>query len=160
MTADPLFRIDVRLRPEGAQGPLVRPLASMENYYAGYGETWERMALIKARGIAGDRELIYEFGQRLQPFIYPRIVSTDLMEEIAAVKARIERDIVGLTDLHRNVKLGFGGIREIEFILQTMHLLHGSRNAFLHEQNSLKTIEALWKLNILPADEVSLLRDA
>ena len=56
--AEPLFRIDVRLRPEGAHGPLVRPLASMENYYAGYGETWERMALIKARGVAGDRELL------------------------------------------------------------------------------------------------------
>jgi glutamate-ammonia-ligase adenylyltransferase len=160
VTADPLFRIDVRLRPEGAQGPLVRSLASMENYYAGYGETWERMALIKARGIAGDPELIYEFGQRLQPFIYPRIVSTDLMEEIAALKARIERDIVGLTELRRNVKLGVGGIREIEFILQTLQLLHGARNAFLQEQNSLKTLEALWQLNILPADEISLLKDA
>jgi [glutamine synthetase] adenylyltransferase / [glutamine synthetase]-adenylyl-L-tyrosine phosphorylase len=160
VTANPLFRIDVRLRPEGAQGPLVRSLTSMENYYAGYGETWERMALIKARGITGDRELIYEFGQRLQPFIYPRIVSTDLMEEIAAVKARIERDIVGVTDLHRNVKLGFGGIREIEFILQTLQLLHGARNAFLQEQNSLKTLEALSQLNILSPDEVSLLKDA
>ena len=54
-TADPLFRIDVRLRPEGRQGPLVRSLVSMEDYYAGYGETWERMALIKSRGVAGDR---------------------------------------------------------------------------------------------------------
>ena len=95
-TADPLFRIDVRLRPEGGNGPLVRSLASMENYYAGYGETWERMALIKARGVAGDNELLYEFNQRLQPFIFPRIVSTDLLDEIAAVKARIERDVVGL----------------------------------------------------------------
>ena len=89
-TAEPLFRIDVRLRPEGRHGPLVRSLVSMENYYAGYGETWERMALIKARGVAGDRELLYEFSQRLQPFVFPKAVSVDLLDEIAALKARIE----------------------------------------------------------------------
>jgi [glutamine synthetase] adenylyltransferase / [glutamine synthetase]-adenylyl-L-tyrosine phosphorylase len=159
-TADPLFRIDVRLRPEGGNGPLVRSLASMENYYAGYGETWERMALIKARGVAGDTELFYEFSQRLQPFIFPRIVSTDLVEEIVVVKTRIEREIVGLADLHRNVKLGYGGIREIEFILQTLQLLHGARNAFLQERNTLKTLVALEQLNILSTAEVQLLRDA
>src|ERR1700693_4257973 len=159
-TADPLFRIDVRLRPEGGNGSLVRSLASMENYYAGYGETWERMALIKGRGGAGAGELLYQFNQRMQPFIFPRIVSTDLVEEIVAVKARIEREIVGLADLHRNVKLGYGGIREIEFILQTLQLLHGARNAFLQERNSLKTLVALEQLNILPPKEVGLLRDA
>jgi glutamate-ammonia-ligase adenylyltransferase len=132
----------------------------MENYYAGYGETWERMALIKARGVAGDNELLYEFNQRLQPFIFPRIVSADLLDEIAAVKARIERDVVGPAELHRNVKLGFGGIREIEFILQTLQLLHGARNAFLQERNSLKTLVTLEHLNILPPNEVRLLRDA
>jgi glutamate-ammonia-ligase adenylyltransferase len=158
--ADPLFRIDVRLRPEGASGPLVRSFTSMENYYAGYGETWERMALIKARGVAGDQELLYEFNQRLQPFIFPRIVSTDLLDEIVTLKVRIEREIVGLADLHRNVKLGYGGIREIEFILQTMQLLHGARNAFLQERNSLKTLIALEQLNILPPDEVRMLREA
>jgi [glutamine synthetase] adenylyltransferase / [glutamine synthetase]-adenylyl-L-tyrosine phosphorylase len=159
-TADPLFRIDVRLRPEGGSGPLVRSLTSMENYYAGYGETWERMALIKARGVAGDSELLYEFNQRLQPFIFPRTVSTDLLVEIVTLKERIEREIVGLADLRRNVKLGYGGIREIEFILQTLQLLHGARNAFLQERNSLKTLIALEQLNILPGDEVRLLRDA
>jgi glutamate-ammonia-ligase adenylyltransferase len=159
-TADPLFRIDVRLRPEGASGPLVRSLASMENYYAGYGETWERMALIKARGVAGDMELLYEFNQRLQPFIFPRTASTDLVDEIVALKARIEKEIVGVADLHRNVKLGYGGIREIEFILQTLQLLHGARNAFLQERNSLKTLIALEQLSILPPEEVRLLREA
>jgi [glutamine synthetase] adenylyltransferase / [glutamine synthetase]-adenylyl-L-tyrosine phosphorylase len=159
-TGEPLFRIDVRLRPEGGHGPLVRSLVSMENYYAGYGETWERMALIKARGVAGDRELLYEFSQRLQPFVFPKAVSVDLLDEIAALKARIEREIVGLEDLHRNVKLGYGGIREIEFILQTLQLLHGARNAFLQERNSLKTLTALEQLQILPPHEVRLLSDA
>ena len=157
---DPLFRIDVRLRPEGSHGPLVRSFDSIENYYAGYGETWERMALIKARGIAGDRELLYEFSQYLQPFIFPRTVSPDLLDEIAELKARIERDIVGAEDLHLNVKLGYGGVREIEFTLQTLQLLHGARHAFLQERNTLKTLEALQQLQILPRENVDTLRNA
>ena len=80
--AGSLFRIDLRLRPEGSAGPLVRSLESMENYYAGFGETWERLALIKARGIAGSRELAYEFMREHQSFIYPKSPTPDLLEEI------------------------------------------------------------------------------
>jgi glutamate-ammonia-ligase adenylyltransferase len=155
-----LFRIDLRLRPEGAPGPLVRCLLSLENYYAGYGETWERMALIKARGICGDEELFYEFTHRLQPFIFPRTVSADLLDEVADLKRRIERDILGPDELHRNVKLGYGGIREIEFTVQTLQLLHGARHAFLQEHGTLKTLAALGELGILPAEDVARLRAA
>src|SRR5437764_5383280 len=112
-TADPegaLFRIDLRLRPEGGAGPLARSLESMENYYAGFGETWERMALIKARGIAGDRELAYDFLRQHQPFIYPRSPTPDLLDEIAKIKRKIERDVVRSDSLQRAVKLGRGGI--------------------------------------------------
>ena len=158
--AGPLFRIDVRLRPEGAPGPLVRSLESTENYYAGHGETWERIALIKCRGVAGSGELGYEFPQRLQPFVFPRALSADVLEEISAIKTRIERDIVGEADLHRNVKLGFGGIREIEFVVQTFQLIHGSRNAFLQERSTLKALGGLERLNLLPKDDARLLADA
>src|SRR5206468_1739661 len=85
-TPDPagsLFRVDLRLRPEGSAGPLARSLESMENYYAGFGETWERIALIKARGIAGSRELAYDFLRLHQPFIYPKTSTPDLLDEIA-----------------------------------------------------------------------------
>ncbi len=157
---DPLFRIDLRLRPEGSTGPLVRSFPSMENYYAGYGETWERMALIKARGIAGDEELLYEFNHRLQPFIFPRTVSADLVEEVADLKLRIERDLVGHEDLHRNIKLGYGGIREVEFIVQALQLLHGARHAFLQERNTVKALRALAELELLPASAVEVLRKA
>src|SRR5437764_8452467 len=112
-TADPegaLFRIDLRLRPEGGAGPLARSLESMENYYAGFGETWERLALIKARGIAGDRELAYDFLRQHQPFIYPRSPTPDLLDEIAKIKRKIERDVVRSDSLQRAVKLGRGGI--------------------------------------------------
>ena len=155
-----LFRIDLRLRPEGSSGPLVRSLTSVENYYAGYGETWERMALLKARGICGNEELLYEFEHRLQPFIFPRTVSDDLLTEIAELKLRIERDLVGAEDLHRNVKLGYGGIREIEFIVQTLQLLHGARHAFLQERSTLRALVALAQLEMLDHAAVETLRNA
>src|SRR6266536_2657698 len=89
--AGSLFRIDLRLRPEGSAGPLARSLESMENYYAGFGETWERLALIKARGIAGSRELAYEFLRQHQPFIYPKSTNPDLLDEIASIKPTLCR---------------------------------------------------------------------
>ena len=112
----------------------------MENYYAGFGETWERLALIRARGICGSEELVYEFLQHHQPFIYPKSPTPDLLDEIAALKRRIERDIVGHENLERDVKLGAGGIREIEFIVQALQLVHGARNAFLQETSTLKAL--------------------
>src|SRR5213596_807423 len=152
--AGSLFRVDLRLRPEGSAGPLARSLDSMENYYAGFGETWERLALIKARGIAGSRELAYEFLRQHQPFIYPRSTSPDLLDEIASIKHRIERDIVGTEKLEREVKLGRGGIRDIEFIVQTLQLIHGARNPFLQEPSMLKALRALRELDLLPSNEV------
>jgi glutamate-ammonia-ligase adenylyltransferase len=155
-----LFRVDLRLRPEGSAGPLARSLDSMENYYAGFGETWERIALIKARGIAGSRELAYDFLRLHQPFIYPRSVTPDLLEEIANIKHRIERDVVGREKLERDVKLGRGGIRDIEFIVQTLQLIHGARNPFLQEPSMLKALRALRELDLLPHDEVLALDNA
>src|SRR5438477_802443 len=155
-----LFRIDLRLRPEGSAGPLARSLESMENYYAGFGETWERLALIKARGIAGSREVAYEFLRQHQPFIYPKSTSPDLLDEIASIKHRIERDIVGTEKLERDVKLGRGGIRDIEFIVQTLQLIHGARHPFLQEPSMLKALRALRELDLLPHDEVLALDNA
>ena len=156
-TRDPegaLFRIDLRLRPEGSAGPLARSLESMENYYAGFGETWERIALIKARGIAGSRELTYEFLRQHQPFIYPRSPTPDLLDEIANIKRRIERDSLGKDKLDRDVKLGRGGIREIEFVVQTLQFIHGGRHAFLQEPGTLNALRALARLELIPRAEV------
>jgi glutamate-ammonia-ligase adenylyltransferase len=162
-TPDPagsLFRVDLRLRPEGSAGPLARSLESMENYYAGFGETWERIALIKARGIAGNPELAYDFLRLHQPFIYPKSATPDLLEEIANIKHRIERDVVGTEKVGRDVKLGRGGIREIEFIVQTLQLIHGAHHPFLQEANMLKALYALRQLDLLPHDEVLALDNA
>jgi [glutamine synthetase] adenylyltransferase / [glutamine synthetase]-adenylyl-L-tyrosine phosphorylase len=158
--AGALFRIDLRLRPEGSAGPLARSLESMENYYAGFGETWERIALIRARGICGSEELAYEFLRQHQPFIYPRSPTPDLLDDIAAIKRRIEHDIVGHENLERNVKLGAGGIREIEFVVQVLQLIHGARHAFLQEPSTLKALRALAELDLLPKEEVAALDSA
>src|SRR6266853_2805400 len=141
-----LFRIDLRLRPEGSAGPLARSLESMENYYAGFGETWERLALIKARGIGGSRELAYEFLTHHQPFIFPRSPTPELLDEIAAIKRRIEREVPS-EDL--NVKLGAGGIREIEFIVQTLQFIHGAHHTFLQEQSTILALHAISQLELL-----------
>src|SRR5256884_7484061 len=158
--AGSLFRVDLRLRPEGSAGPLARSLESMENYYAGFGETWERIALIKARGIAGSRELAYDFLRLHQPFIYPKNSTPDLLEEIAKIKHRIERDIVGTRKLERDVKLGRGGIRDIEFVVQTLQVIHGARHPFLQEPNMLKALRALRELDLLASQEVLALDNA
>jgi len=149
-----LFRVDLRLRPEGSAGPLARSLESMENYYAGFGETWERLALIKARGIGGSRELAYEFLRQHQPFIYPKSPTPDLLDEIASIKRRIERDVVGADKLERDVKLGTGGIREIEFVVQALQLIHGARHPFLQESSTFKALRGLRQLDLLPREEV------
>ena len=156
-TPDPegaLFRVDLRLRPEGSAGPLARSLASMENYYAGFGETWERLALIKARGVCGSRELAYEFLREHQPFIYPKNPTPDLLGEIANIKKRIERDVVGHENLERDVKLGVGGIREIEFVVQALQFIHGARQTFLQETSTLEALKGLAELELIPQKEV------
>src|SRR5437899_10025935 len=149
-----LFRIDLRLRPEGSAGPLARSLESMENYYAGFGETWERLALIKARGVAGSGELAYEFLRQHQPFIYPKSTTPGLLDEIASIKQRIERDLVGTENVERDVSRGRGGIRDIEFVVQTLQLIHAARHPFLQQPNMLKALRALRELDLLPRDEV------
>src|SRR5437868_12711269 len=159
-TTDPagaLFRVDLRLRPEGSAGPLTRSLESMENYYAGFGETWERLALIKARRVCGSNELAYEFLRQHQPFIFPKNPTPELLDEIAAIKRRIEREIPA-DEL--DVKLGAGGIREIEFVVQTLQFIHGAHQAFLQEQGTLKALRAIAQLELLPISEVRVLDES
>lgn len=147
-----LYRIDLRLRPEGAVGPLSRALASFENYYAQWGQTWERMMLIKARGVAGDETLAAEFLELVQPFRYPRSINESVLREIGAMKARIENEVVRTGELERNVKLGRGGIREIEFIVQSLQLLHAGRQPFLQGRQTLPTLDKLAQYERLPSE--------
>ena len=144
-----LFRIDLRLRPEGDAGPLCRSLGSYENYYAQWGQTWERMMLIKARGVAGDEGLAAEFLEMVQSFRYPPSINADVLGEIAALKDRTEREIVGADELERNVKLGRGGIREIEFVAQSLQILHAGRQPFLQTGQTLPCLAKLAQYKLL-----------
>lgn len=155
-----LYRIDLRLRPEGDAGPLCRSLGSYENYYSQWGQTWERMMLIKARLVAGDKGLAAEFFEMIQPFRFPRAVSENVLQEIGAMKDRIEHEIVGEDEMERNVKLGRGGIREIEFVAQSQQLLHAGRIPFLQSAQTLPTLEKLSQYRLLDEESARSLRDA
>ncbi|HEV2391516.1 MAG TPA: hypothetical protein VG146_04040 [Verrucomicrobiae bacterium] len=144
-----LYRIDLRLRPEGDAGPLSRSLPSYETYYAQWGQTWERMMLLKARGVAGDQTLAAEFLDMVQPFRYPRSINQGVLHEIGAMKDRIENEILKADELDRNVKLGRGGIREIEFIAQSQQLLHAGRQPFLQGTQTLPALKKLVQYDLL-----------
>ena len=155
-----LYRIDLRLRPEGNAGPLSRSIASYENYYAQWGQTWERMMLIKARGVSGDEAVAAEFLETINPFRYPRSVGGNVLHEIGLVKDRIENEVVKAGELERNVKLGWGGIREIEFIAQSLQLLHAGRQPFLQGAQTLPCLAKLVQYELLSRQDSRALSEA
>ncbi len=155
-----LFRIDLRLRPEGDAGPLVRSIAGYENYYAQWGQTWERMMLIKARCVGGAVALGAEFIEMAQPFRYPRSLSDGFLSEVAAMKSRLENEVLKAGEIERNVKLGRGGIREIEFVAQTLQLLHAGRLPFLQGPQTLPALEKLKEYSLLASEEAQALSAA
>ncbi len=155
-----LFRIDLRLRPEGDAGPLCRSLGSYENYYAQWGQTWERMMLIKARGVAGSVNLAGEFLEMVQAFRYPRAVGENVLREIGAMKDRIEAEVVKSGELDRNVKLGRGGIREIEFIAQSQQLLRAGKLPFLQGSQTLPVLGKLSQYKLMAEEDTKTLGDA
>jgi glutamate-ammonia-ligase adenylyltransferase len=154
-----LFRTDVRLRPEGAAGPLVRSLSELEYYYSTAGQTWERLAMIKARPVAGDLEIGAELLESLHAFRYPRHPPPSLLEEVAAMKARSDAEIVGLSALDRDVKLGTGGIREIEFVAQSLQLLHAGRYPFLQTHSTEQALGLLARYGLIDAHDAAMLSE-
>ncbi|PWU10766.1 MAG: hypothetical protein C5B50_24670 [Verrucomicrobia bacterium] len=155
-----LYRIDLRLRPEGDLGPLSRSLEGYENYYSQWGQTWERMMLMKARCVAGDEGLASEFLEMIQPFRYPRSVNPRVLHEVAAMKDRIENEVVKAGEIERNVKLGRGGIREIEFSVQSLQLIHAGRQPFLQNSQTLPCLEKLAQYELLTAEQSRRLAEA
>jgi len=155
-----LYRVDLRLRPEGDAGPIVRSLPSYEAFYAQWGQTWERMMLMKARSVAGDSTLGSEFIEIIQPFRYPRSLPEGALREIAAMKLRMETEVVKTGELDRNVKLGGGGIREIEFIVQTTQLLHGGRMPFLQQRQTIPALRKMVQYHLIEPENATALEQA
>jgi [glutamine synthetase] adenylyltransferase / [glutamine synthetase]-adenylyl-L-tyrosine phosphorylase len=151
-----LYRVDLRLRPEGDAGPLARSVGACLLYYEMRGELWERQMLIKARPAAGDLEFGREFVARLAPFVYPRTLLRSPVESITRMKARIEATI----QEEENVKLGPGGIRDIEFTVQALQLLNGGKLPAVRSNNTLDAINHLDRAGLLTATEAGSLKEA
>ncbi|MBI3561231.1 MAG: bifunctional [glutamate--ammonia ligase]-adenylyl-L-tyrosine phosphorylase/[glutamate--ammonia-ligase] adenylyltransferase [Gammaproteobacteria bacterium] len=159
-TADGLvFRVDTRLRPFGESGPLAMSFEGMEHYYQTHGREWERYALIKARVVAGDRQQGAELLQILRPFVYRRYLDYNAYESLRELKTMIEKEVVrkGLDD---NVKLGAGGIREIEFVAQVFQLIRGGRDKQLQNPQLFAVLDYIAQGQLLPAYVVDQLRQA
>ena len=151
------YRVDLRLRPEGDRGPIVCSMPSALAYYDVRGRTWERQAYIKARPVAGDLELGHELLGRLAPWIYRRYLGLADISGIKALKRRIERPPRHEIANHRNVKTGYGGIRDVEFVIQFLQLLNGSDLTELRTGNTLKAIARLERVGCLSSPEQMLL---
>ena len=152
------FRVDLRLRPDGTQGQLALSLLAYEAYYARLGQTWEKMALLKARPVAGDVHLGAEFMALIQPFIYRRHLDPEGIRQLQAMKQQIDAQIADKAQSRTNVKLGLGGIREIEFFVQILQLLFGGRYPALQERHTLRALTKLHSAGFISAEVVATLR--
>ncbi len=137
------YRVDLRLRPEGHHGPLARSLSSTIDYYDTLGRTWERQALIKLRPVAGDISFGQEFCRMIEPFIYKRFLSFSEINDIKAMKRRIEQKVQKSGSETREVKTGRGGIRDIEFTIQFLQLLNGGDLLTVRQRDTMGAIQAL-----------------
>ncbi|MBF0453537.1 MAG: bifunctional [glutamate--ammonia ligase]-adenylyl-L-tyrosine phosphorylase/[glutamate--ammonia-ligase] adenylyltransferase [Magnetococcales bacterium] len=154
------FRVDLRLRPEGESGDLALSTRSAEVYYESWGQTWERSAMIKARAVAGDLALGERFLENIRPFVFRRFLDFAALDAIREMKRKIDRKITGAHDYLRNVKLGYGGIREIEFFVQCQQLIHGGKNPKLRYRETLVILQQLVIHGLLEKKSAAFLSDA
>ena len=158
-TADGIVaRVDQRLRPWGSAGQLAIPVIACGDYYEVHGREWERFALLKARPVAGDLGLGSELLQTLKPFIYRKYLDFGVFESIRDLKSKIESE-VRRNGRETNLKVGRGGIREIEFIVQSLQLLRGGQIPKLQVSGFLNALQALVDETILSQEDGRQLRD-
>jgi glutamate-ammonia-ligase adenylyltransferase len=155
-----VYRVDTTLRPEGRDGPLVRSIGSYETYYRKYAATWEFQALIKARPVGGDASLGDRFIEMATPFVYRETFGPDDIARIRAMKERVEQGLEREGELYRNIKLGFGGIRDVEFTVQLMQLVYGGREPRLRSGNTLRCLSALRQVGLITERELAEVSDA
>ncbi|MDX8411927.1 MAG: bifunctional [glutamate--ammonia ligase]-adenylyl-L-tyrosine phosphorylase/[glutamate--ammonia-ligase] adenylyltransferase, partial [Mariprofundaceae bacterium] len=151
---------DMRLRPGGASSPVCLSLDATLNHYEGYGQTWERAVLIKARPVAGDLGLGQALIEGIRPFVYRRYLDYTTVHALAEMKARIDAQTALAPGKGFDVKRGLGGIREIEFLTQSMQLLHGGRDPDIRVQGSLPALECLRLTGHIEADQAAMLAAA
>ncbi len=154
-----VFRVDMRLRPYGSEGVLASSFDAMENYYQSQGRDWERYAMIKARAVSGDIQAGSELLQRLRPFSYRRYLDFSAFESLRAMKQQINKQVLK-KGMSQDIKLGAGGIREVEFVVQALQMVHGGRDKRLQQTSLYKAMDNLQEAEYLPADIVQSLRNA
>ncbi|MDT8316666.1 MAG: bifunctional [glutamate--ammonia ligase]-adenylyl-L-tyrosine phosphorylase/[glutamate--ammonia-ligase] adenylyltransferase [bacterium] len=155
-----VFRVDMDLRPEGQSGDLACSLRSAEIYYESWGQTWERSAMLKARPVAGSISLGEEFLGTIRPFMYRKFLDFTTIEEIRAMKNKIDASIARDDQLLTNLKLGTGGIREIEFFIQALQLINAGKVEALRERNSINALKKLQAAKLISDEEEEKLREA
>jgi glutamate-ammonia-ligase adenylyltransferase len=153
-----VFRVDLRLRPEGEKGELVPSLANALHYYLEWGRTWERAALMKAVPVAGDLNLGQVFLREVEPFIFRKHLDYSTIEEMRDMKLKIQAQIRRKPGV--NIKLGQGGIREIEFFVQALQLINGGKTPAVRTPSTLEAIDRLEKASLLESGTAEVLRDA
>ena len=154
-----VFRVDMRLRPFGEPGPLVTSFSAFEGYLQQHGRDWERYAYVKARAITGVARYRELYDAVVRPFVYRRYLDFGVYESLREMKAMIARE-VARRDLQDNIKLGPGGIREIEFIVQAQQLIRGGSEPRLQETSLLAALPRLAGAKLLPAEAVADLQGA
>jgi len=159
MTVDGfVFRVDMRLRPYGSAGALVLSFNALEQYYQDQGRDWERYAMIKARVVAGDQVAGAQLLDMLRPFVYRRYLDFSAIEALRTMKQLIQQE-VRRKGMAENIKLGSGGIREVEFIAQAFQLIHGGRDLSLQQRPLLKVLGTLEGQGYLPPAVIAELRN-
>ena len=147
------YRVDMRLRPEGPTGPLVRSLRSYWIHYEAHGQLWERQMLLKARRGAGSHAVWRRFKEMITPFVFPLVFDVGPLQEISRIKRRIEREVVAPDGTSVNLKLAPGGIRDIEFIVQALQLLNGRARPKVKSHRTLPAIHRLAAATLLDKEE-------
>lgn len=154
-----VFRVDLRLRPEGSRGAIANSLASTERYYETFGRPWERQAWLKARPCAGDRALGAELVRTLRPFVFPRLTSATVIDDVRELNRRIKRELVRPKKRGEAIGSGFdlkngeGGIREVEFFVQALQLIHAGKRPSLQQRGTLAALDALLFAGLITDDE-------
>ncbi len=154
------FRVDLRLRPGGRGSPLAIPLVSALRWYESMGDTWERAALLRARPAAGAIAAGARLLEDLAPFIYRRYLDFDTLRQLRAMKRQIERELGSPERVARDLKLGRGGIRELEFFVQSLTLIYGGRDPRLRTTGTIGAIDRLEAHDYLAARLARKLREA
>ncbi|OBI25185.1 bifunctional glutamine-synthetase adenylyltransferase/deadenyltransferase [Mycobacterium sp. E1386] len=161
-SVDPPLEVDANLRPEGRQGPLVRTLGAYAAYYQQWAQPWEIQALLRAHAVAGDADLGERFLLMADETRYPPAgVSAEAVREIRRIKARVESERLPRgADPNTHTKLGRGGLADIEWTVQLMQLRHAHEIPALHNTSTLQCLDAIAAADLVPAEEVDLLRQA